>query len=361
MTVSTTATLSASSTPTVMTVLGPIDADELGVTLPHEHLIANATGQWIYPAEAADLPEYTREFELGIRGRIQTHPFSYRHAMQQLELAPALEELESFRARGGGTVVDLGIPGFGRDPVALKALAELSGVHIVMGCGEYVEPAHSPYVRHASAEVIRDVILGELTEGVGTTGIRAGIIGEIGTGNPPTAEELKVLRGAAMAQAETGVALNIHRTIFPDALAGLAALDLALDAGADPAKVIVSHCDERPGSEFALEVARRGAWAELDTFGMEQWAVSAERDGAFPPRAFDHHRIDILRDLAEAGFLGRTLLSHDMAMKPQFQRYGGWGLAHLHDTIVPQLRALGFTEGDVDQLQRANPRRALAG
>jgi len=345
---------------TVTTVLGEIADDELGVVLPHEHLIANATGQWIFPADAADLAEYTRDFELRMRGTVQTHPFSYRHAMHQLELEPALEELASFKARGGGTVVDLGIPGFGRDPVALKALALMSGVNIVMGCGEYVEMAHSPYVRHSSAEVVRDVLLDELTVGVGTTGIRAGIIGEIGTGNPPSPEELKVLRGAALAQAETGVALNIHRTIFPEALAGLEALDVALAVGADPAKVIVSHCDERPGAEFALEVARRGAWVELDTFGMEQWAVSAERDGAFPERAFDHHRIDILRALASAGYLGQTLISHDMAMKPQFQRFGGWGLAHIHDTIVPRLLTLGFTPADIDLLQRTNPRRALA-
>jgi phosphotriesterase-related protein len=346
---------------TVMTVLGPIDDDALGVTLPHEHLIANAVSQWAYPEGDVELlAERTREFSLDMRGRVQTHPFEYRHVMQQLELAPALEELAAFRARGGGTVVDLGIPGFGRDAVALKALAELSGVHIVMGCGEYVEHSHSPYVRYASAETIRDVIVDELTVGVGQTGIRAGIIGEIGTGNPPTPEELKVVRGAALAQIETGVAMNIHRSIFPDELAGLEPLDLALSVGADPAKLIVSHCDERPGAEFALEVARRGAWVELDTFGMEQWAVSSARGASYPQRAFDHHRIDILLALASEGYLGQTLLSHDMAMKPQYQRYGGWGLVHLHDTIAPQLVARGFTPADLDQLFVANPRRALS-
>ncbi|GAB6896998.1 phosphotriesterase family protein [Kineosporia succinea] len=343
----------------VTTVLGEVPASGLGVVLPHEHLIANANAQWIVPSRDEDLAEYTRPYSVSMRGKVQTQPFSYRSAMQQLDFEVALEEL---LALGGGTVVDLGIPGFGRDHVALAALSRMSGVNIVMGCGEYVEPAHSPYVRYASPEMIRDVLLDELRVGVGTTGIRAGIIGEIGSGNPVTDAERKVLRGAALAQLETGVAINVHRTIFPDEMAGLEAVDLLLDAGVDPGKVIVSHCDERPESGFALEVARRGAWVELDTFGMEQWSVSARRpDGTYPRRAFDHHRIDMLLELAAAGFLEQTLISHDIAMKPQFTRHGGWGLTHIGNTVVPQLLALGLTDADITTLRVTNPRRALAG
>lgn len=345
----------------ITTVLGDIGDDQLGLVLPHEHLIANANAQWIIPEQDADLAEFTRPFEVSMRGAVQTHPFSYRSAMQQLDFDVALTEIRRFAAAGGGTVVDLGIPGYGRDHVALAALSRMSGVNVVMGCGEYVEPAHAGYVRHSSAEVIRDVLLDELTVGVGRTGIRAGIIGEIGTGNPVTDEELKVLRGAAMAQLETGVAINVHRTIFPDEMAGLAALEVLLEAGVDPAKVIVSHCDERPEPAFALEVARRGAWVELDTFGMEQWAVSARRpDGSYPRRAFDHHRIDMLLELASAGYLEQVLISHDIAMKPQFTQHGGWGLTHIGETIVPQLLTLGMTDADITTLRVENPRRALS-
>nr|WP_269330542.1 hypothetical protein [Kineosporia babensis] len=333
----------------------------MGVVLPHEHLIANANAQWIVPAADEDLAEYTQPFSAQLKGKVQTQPFSYRSAMQQLDFDVALEEVSRFQAAGGATVVDLGIPGFGRDHVALAVLSRMTGVNIVMGCGEYVEPAHSPYVRYASPEMIRDVLLDELRVGVGKTGIRAGIIGEIGSGNPITAEERKVLRGAALAQLETGVAINVHRTIFPDEMAGLEAVDLLLECGVDPGKIIVSHCDERPESGFALEVARRGAWVELDTFGMEQWAVSARRpDGSYPRRAFDHHRIDMLLELAAAGFLGQTLISHDIAMKPQFTRHGGWGLTHIGETIVPQLLALGMTDADITTLRVDNPRKALA-
>ncbi|MEU6537102.1 hypothetical protein [Streptomyces sp. NPDC047000] len=350
-----------STGPTVMTVLGPVAANELGVTLMHEHLVSNAVAQWSPPEDPARLAEFVAEYEPAMHGRVQLDPFSYRSAMQQLSLDVALTELRRFRAAGGGTVVDLGVPGFGRDHVALQVLSRLSGVHIVMGCGEYVEHSHSPYVRHAPAETVRDVVLGEFHDGVGTTGIRAGVIGEIGTGNPATAEELKVLTGAALAAMETGAALNIHRSIQPDPLAGLAGLDHVLGLGLDPSRVVVSHCDERPEHAFALEVARRGAWVELDTFGMEQWAVSARRGDGFPRRSFDHDRIGMLLALLEAGHEERILLSHDIAMKPQFTAYGGWGLTHLLENVRPRAIAAGVPADTWDRLLTDNPRRALTG
>lgn len=342
-----------------MSVTGPVDVASLGLVLPHEHLIANAASQWIYPADRERLEHYAQPYRAALHGAVQVEPFSYRSAMQQLDLEVARHELEGYLAAGGRTVVDLGIPGYGRDPVALKALAELTGAVVIMGCGEYVEHSHSPYVRFSSAEVVRDVILHEIEHGVGTTGVRPGIIGEIGTGNPPTDQEFKVVQGAALAQRESGLALNLHRTIFPDPMATLPVVDAVLGWGIDPGKLIVSHCDERPEPEFALELAKRGCWVELDTFGMEQWATSAARGGHYPQRAFDHHRMDMLVALLDAGYVDQVLLSHDIAMKPQFTWYGGWGLPHLLTTIAPQLEDRGVDEATFARLTVANPAAAL--
>jgi phosphotriesterase-related protein len=344
----------------VTTVLGDVPAAVLGVTLPHEHLLADATSQWMPPADPADLADRVQPFTPALRGRVQMDPFAFRDAMRQQDLAAAEAELRAFAAAGGATVVDLGNAGFGRDPAGLAVLARLTGLNVVMGCGEYVAFGHSPYVRHVSAEVIRDVIVAELTEGAGGTGVRAGVIGEIGTGNPPVPDELKVVRAAAMAHRETGAAVNLHRSIFPDPLAGLVAVDAALDVGVDPGKLIVSHCDERPEPEFALEVARRGAFVELDTFGMEQWAVSARRGDSYPQRALDRDRIRLLHLLLDAGYRDQLLLSHDMAMKPQLTAHGGWGLTHLSVNIEPRLRSEGISAADLAVMRVANPARALA-
>jgi phosphotriesterase-related protein len=343
----------------VTTVLGDMPAAGLGVTLPHEHLLADATSQWMLPENPADLADRVQPFTPALRGRVQMDPFAFRDAMRQQDLAAAAAELRAFGAAGGATVVDLGNAGYGRDPAGLAVLARLTGLNVVMGCGEYVALGHSPYVRHVPAEVIRDVIVAELTEGADGTGVRAGVIGEIGTGNPPVPDELKVVRAAAMAHRETGAAVNLHRSIFPDPLAGLIAVDAALDAGVDPGKLIVSHCDERPEPEFALEVARRGAWVELDTFGMEQWAVSARRGASYPQRALDRDRVRLLHVLLDAGYREQVLLSHDMAMKPQLTTHGGWGLTHLSLNIEPRLLSEGITAADLAVMRVANPARAL--
>ena len=98
---------------------------------------------------------------------------------------------------------------------------------------------------------------------------------------------------------------------------------------------------------------------ELDTFGMEQWAVSARSGDSYPERALDRDRIALLRILLEAGYRDQILLSHDMAMKPQLSVYGGWGLTHLSLNIEPRLRALGISADDIAAMRITNPARAL--
>src|SRR5581483_4316635 len=112
----------------------------------------------------------------------------------------------------------------------------------------------------------------------------------------------KVLRGAALAQLQSGLALNIHRTVFPALHAAIEALDYVLAIGVDPSRVVMSHCDERPEPEFALEVGRRGAWIELDTFGMEHWAANWRHPSGPVRRSYDPERVAILLQCMEAGY-----------------------------------------------------------
>jgi phosphotriesterase-related protein len=344
---------------TVITVLGEIEESELGVVLPHEHLIANGTMQWAKPQDPDELLASLQPLSPADRVRSQMAPFHYRSVLSSLDPLEAIDGLRSFREAGGKTVVDLSPPAFGRDPVALKAIAELSGLNVVMGCGEYVESAHSQYVAVCSIGQIRDSLISEIVEGVGNTGIRAGIIGEIGSGNPVTAAEEKVLRAAAQAQLATGVALNIHRSVFPDPLAGIDALRIVLDEGVDPTRVVMSHCDERPEPEFSLEVGRSGAFIELDTFGMEHWAANCIQKGELVRRSFDSDRVDLVKTIAEAGHIKQLLISQDVAMKTQRLTYGGAGYAHISTNIEPILLQEGFTPEEIAGIRVDNPRRML--
>src|SRR5262249_38340085 len=132
----------------------------------------------------------------------------------------AVAETNLFRIAGGGTIVDVTPPDLRRDPTALKRLALDTGLNIVMGCGHYVEPAHPASVAGLTADEIAAELVGELRDGVAETGVRPGIIGEIGTSGVDkktmdkrghvTPEEAKVLRGAARAALTTGAAVTVH-------------------------------------------------------------------------------------------------------------------------------------------------------
>jgi phosphotriesterase-related protein len=164
-----------------------------------------------------------------------------------------------------------------------------------------------------------------------------------------------------MAQRETGLALNIHRTVFPDLLAAIEALDLVLAEGVDPTRVVISHCDERPEPEFALAVGQRGAWIELDTFGMEHWAANWRHPSGPVRRSYDPERVEILMRCLDAGHLDRILISHDVCMQTMLRRNGGGGYAHIDTAIVDRLHAKGVPADDIARIRVTNPRRMLTG
>src|SRR6059058_3985289 len=147
----------------VMTVRGPIPASDMGVTLPHEHILNDCRCWWHRPEE----PE---------RQHLATEPV---HAgIDDEPLAAA--ELLAFRHAGGRTVVDPTCCGIGRNPDALVRISEATGLNIVMGAGYYLESSHPPEVAHLSADAIADQIVAEALDGVDGTGVRIGLIGEIG-------------------------------------------------------------------------------------------------------------------------------------------------------------------------------------
>ena len=345
---------------TVITVLGEIPDTSLGLVLPHEHLIGNATGQWRVPDTRDEVLEALSPVTPSMYARSRHEPFFYRSILQTLDPLTTVQELQPFIDVGGRTVVDLSPPGFGRDAVALKAIARVTGLNVIMGCGEYVDAAHSAYVAVCSMEQIRDVLLSEITDGVGKTGIRPGIIGEIGSGNPITDMERKVLRAGARVQMQTGLALNIHRTVFPEPFAALEALDIVLKEGVDPAKVVMSHCDERPEHEFAMRVGERGAYIELDTFGLEQWAATSIHAGCRCRRSFDQDRLDLLKALLDAGYIQQLLLSQDTCMQTTLVRHGGGGYAHISRNMDIRMREVGMTTEDIKTVRVDNPRRMLS-
>ena len=225
----------------VQTVSGVIPSTDLEFTLPHEHLQSDISNYFIEPdepsAKRADEPVSLQNLHW-----IRYHHLSNRDNLLLDDEQLAIAEVEQFRDLGGGTIVEVTPINVGRNPEALLRISRATCVHIVMGTGFYIDQSQSPEMQRAETDdTIAQRLLGEITDGFGASGIRAGIIGEIGCSWPLTDAEKTVLRGAALAQQVTGAAVSIHPGHFGEA--PLEIVEILTDAGADPHKIIIGHVE----------------------------------------------------------------------------------------------------------------------
>jgi len=269
---------------------------------------------------------------------------------------PIIEaELGRYKAAGGSCLVDLTLPGVGRDPARLAGLSARTGLHIVMGCGWYRGAYYPPEARidRRSADDLADELVREATEGAGETGdggtgVRPGIIGEIGTDKPwlSPAEE-RVHRAAARAARRTGLAITTHAVLSD---VGLAQLRVFEEEGVDPARIVIGHADSYPSLDHYLEIVRRGANVEFDFLGMTFTPMERKGEGRIA---------EFVLELLARGHGDRVLLSQDVCHTSQLTHYDGNGYTHLQESFLPRLRAGGAGDADIDQLTIANPVRIL--
>jgi phosphotriesterase-related protein len=267
----------------------------------------------------------------------------------------AIEELRHYRAAGGGAMVDSSPVGLGRDPAGLARVSRATGVHIVMGSGYYARDYHPAALTGMPVEEIRDEIVRDVLTGVGDTGVRAGLIGEIGLSHPVHPDEEKVLRAACLAQVATGAPLQIHPGRGPSA--PMAAMRVVREAGGDPERTIMSHLDRTLWRmSDLLELARTGCYLEFDLFGQESSYYAFNPDARRPN---DRTRVEWLQELIETGFGERLLIAQDICQKVYLRRYGGPGYTHILDNALPLMRHMGMGEDEITMVPERNPGRIL--
>jgi phosphotriesterase-related protein len=338
-------------TATVATVLGDVPAGRLGPTLVHEHLYADMTG--MLGAHGYDVAA-DEPLDPALAAEARWHPGSFPDNYRLTDLDLTIRELEPLVQAGCRTVVDATPVGLGRSPEALAALARATGLNVVMGCGWYLEPVHPAGLSARTVDDLAAELVRELRDGVGETGVRPGLIGELGTSAVPTDAERRVLRAAAAAQRETGVCVSVH--LHPWSKNGLAVLDLLEGEGVDPRRVVLNHLTTAIDDEqYQLALLERGAFACYDLFGFDHSCLGP---GRYVPS--DHDAAARVAALAERGHLGQLLVSQDVGVKTRLRAFGGWGYAHLFEHVVPLLRANGLDDATLDVLLVENPRRALA-
>ena len=310
----------------LITTLGPKNADELRVILPHEHIFVDLR-TWDQPG--------------------------YGEGRAEDVIALMGPEIRKAQAAGVTALVDCGPVGVGRRADLLKAVSEVENFPIVVPTGVYREPWIPPWIHAAEEDELSAWMLSELDDQIvenGTpTGVRAGFIKLSAGDDGITATEEKVLRAAARAAAKsarggTGAVIGSH-TIRGRVVRDQ--LDVIEQAGYTPERFIWIHTQAEPDFNLHLEMARRGAWLEYDSIG------SPETDPQF---------IEWILKLLDAGFGDQLLLSHDRGWYDPAQPGGGKPkpFTYLTETFLPKLLQAGITGEMIQKLVCENPFNAFA-
>jgi phosphotriesterase-related protein len=340
----------------VQTVLGPIAAGDIGVTLPHEHLLIDFKVMFSDPADAAGRARARAPLGLDNLGWVRQHFNANLDNLQLSDEQVARDEIRLFAQAGGRTVVDPTPRSLARNPLALARLARATGLNIVMGAGYYVAASHPPDMGRRTVDDLAREIIADVVGGVDDTGVRSGLIGEIGCTWPWTDAEKTVVRAAVAAQRETGAPLMIHPGRHPGAPMEIA--DFVRREGGDLRRTIMCHiCRTIADVRAVIDLARTGIWLEYDLFGLETSYYPYNPSFDMPN---DGGRMAHVLALIEAGHGDQLLLSHDIAYKTGLVKYGGYGYHHLLVNVVPRLRAKGVDDAGIRRLLVDNPARALA-
>ena len=339
-----------SMTGKAMTVVGPVEPEQLGFTLMHEHLYldlsknhmpdpdstATQLDAWFTPLQLSNLHLARRMLPV-----VDNYILSSK--------SDAIAEVSDFARLGGGTLVDVTSRGLKRDVPAIVRAAEAAGINIVLGSGWYQKLFHPEDMDERTVESLTDEIVRDITVGIPGAGVRSGIIGEIGVnGDPITPNEDKNIRAAARASVATGAAISFHSPPLKDEKR--AVLDIVEEEGADLTRVILGHsCHMADDLPYMVGLLERGVSIQFDTLGV----VKTTEIGR------DHIVATAIPKIIEAGFADQILLSQDVCWKMHLKKYGGAGYTYIQETFLPYLESLGVQSSDLHSIMVENPGRLL--
>jgi phosphotriesterase-related protein len=317
---------------TVNTALGPVDGADLGQTLMHEHVFV------LSPEIEKTAQEWDED-----------------HAQ-----ATAVRRLEELKASGVDTIVDLTVIGLGRFiPRIVSVAARVPTINIVVATGVYTYNEvpmffhfRGPGTVLGGPEPMTDLFVREINEGIGDTGVRAGIL-KCATDRPgitPGVE--RVLRSVARAHRETGVAITTH-TPTPPQPWGLEQQRILADEGVDLNRVVIGHSGGTLDTDYHEALLAKGSYLGFDHFGIG--TISIE------------DRIESVKVLCDRGHADRIVLSHDAMCHVDWfppsvsGAWKEWRWTHIPEDVLPQMRRSGISDDDIRTMMVDNPRRILEG
>ena len=314
---------------TVNTVLGPVETAEFGFTLSHEHLATNAAGILRTFPELVDRP--------GI-------------------IEQAIATLKEAFDEGLRTIIDVSTIDLGRDVEMMREVSQATGVKIVAATGNHLAVPR-PF-EDLPPEVVADLYVREIEEGIEGTGIKAGIIKVASDAGGVTPAQEIVLRAAGQAAVRTGTPISTH-TWSPDRV-GDQQVRILLEEGVDMDRVYVGHSNDDSNMDYLLGLLDKGVWLGLDRF------PGGRRAGT----ALWEERTELIKKLIDAGRADRIMLSHDhsvpkarygAAVQAERFKYNPDGYNFIIRKVLPRLKELGVSEATINQIMVENPRRFFEG
>lgn len=303
--------------PTIQSATGPIDTNDMGFTLTHEHVLV---------ASPPILAQYPDRFDL------------------DADLAIAVDNLKAAYEAGVRTIVDLTPITLGRNAPHIRRAAEQSGVQIIVATGLYYY--HDVYFSVQPTDNITDLFIQDIEQGIGDTGIHAGVI-KAATEPEMTRLNERFLRATARAHRRTGVPIGTHT--FPEAQTGLDQIGVFQDEGVDLGRVIIGHSDDSGDIDYLDQIIQAGAYCGMDRIGLPNPRTSEQR-------------ADMVTDLVERGYANRITLSHDAGRMHGFseevkaERIPEWRYTFIPLEFSQLLRDRGVSDDDIEQMTVRNPR-----
>jgi phosphotriesterase-related protein len=320
----------------VNSVLGPISADDLGVTLMHEHLAVAYTG-W--------------EFD------VKARPYD-REALAR----ECVEALKGVKVHGLKTLVDASPIDVSRDPELQKEVSERSEINIICATGMINESMGAAgYLKHRSRMMfdatteLYETFVKEITEGIGDTGVKAGVI-KVATGHGSISEyEEMTLKAAARAQKETGVPIISHTE---EGTMGPEQADLLIAEGVDPKRIMIGHICGNTDMMYHTSILEKGAYISFDRLGINSEVTDTLRKAC-------------IIGLIGIGHANRIMLSHDyvqhwLGREPAMPDFlptilPDWSYTHVFTNIIPALKEAGVSDDKITTMMVENPRRLFGG
>src|ERR1043165_6173750 len=316
--------------PQINTVRGPIDTDALGVTLMHEHVFVLS-------------PEI-----------MQNYPEGWGD--EEKRVNDAIARLNELKARGVDSIVDLTVIGLGRYIPRIERIARATDLNIIVATGIYTYndvPMYfhfqGPGTELGGPEFMTDMFVRDITEGIAGTGVRAAIL-KCATDQQGVAPGVeRVLRAVAAAHRQTGVPISTHTHAHTER--GLEQQYIFEEEGVDLTRVVIGHSGDTTDIEYLEKLIARGSTIGMDRFGIDVLLPFEDR-------------VNTVARMCERGHAGKMVLSHDAACFNDWLPEAAlpavlpnWHYLHIHNDVIPALRARGVTDEQLHQMLVENPRR----